>query len=95
MWSTVLSCSVVSDSLQPHGLQPTRLLCPGIFQAKTQEWVAISSSSNLPNPGSKPALLHCRWILHLLSYWGKPCNIWMVILTTASFGQVHFEDQVS
>ena len=24
----VLSCSVVSDSLWPHGLQPTRLLCP-------------------------------------------------------------------
>ena len=22
------SCSVVSDSLPPHGLQPTRLLCP-------------------------------------------------------------------
>ena len=25
---TELSHSVVSDSLQPHGLQPTRLLCP-------------------------------------------------------------------
>ena len=25
-WSE--SCSVVSDSLRPHGLQPTRLLCP-------------------------------------------------------------------
>ena len=24
----VLSRSVMSDSLQPHGLQPTRLLCP-------------------------------------------------------------------
>ena len=24
----VLSCSVMSDSLRPHGLQPTRLLCP-------------------------------------------------------------------
>ena len=23
----VLSCSVVSNSLRPHGLQPTRLLC--------------------------------------------------------------------
>ena len=22
-------CSVVSNSLQPHGLEPTRLLCPG------------------------------------------------------------------
>ena len=25
------SCSVVSDSSQPHGLQPTRLLCPWNF----------------------------------------------------------------
>ena len=24
----MLSCSVVSDSWRPHGLQPTRLLCP-------------------------------------------------------------------
>ena len=24
----VLSCSVMSDSLRPHGLQPARLLCP-------------------------------------------------------------------
>ena len=23
-----VSCSVMSDSLQPHGLEPTRLLCP-------------------------------------------------------------------
>ena len=27
-YAHVLSCSVVSDSLQPHGLQPSRLLCP-------------------------------------------------------------------
>ena len=26
--SVQFSCSVVSDSLQPHGLQPARLLCP-------------------------------------------------------------------
>ena len=29
------SCSVVSDSLQPHGLQPTRLLCPWDFPGKS------------------------------------------------------------
>ena len=28
------SCSVVSDSLRPHGLWPTRLLCPWDFQGK-------------------------------------------------------------
>ena len=30
----LFSCSVVSDSLQPHGLQPARLLCPGDFPGK-------------------------------------------------------------
>ena len=28
------ACSVMSDSLQPHGLQPTRLLCPSGFPGK-------------------------------------------------------------
>ena len=28
-------CSVVSDSLRPHGLQPTRLLCPWDFPGRS------------------------------------------------------------
>ena len=35
--------SVVSDSVRPHRWQPTRL--PGILQARTLEWVAISFSN--------------------------------------------------
>ena len=31
----VFSHSVVSDSLQPHGLWPARLLCPWGFPSKT------------------------------------------------------------
>ena len=38
------SRSVVSDSLRPYGLQPTRLLRPWIFQARVLEWVAIAFS---------------------------------------------------
>ena len=30
----VYVCSVMSDSLQPHGLQPSRLLCPWNFPGK-------------------------------------------------------------
>ena len=37
--------SVVSDSVRPHGLQPTRLSVHGILQARTLEWVAISFSN--------------------------------------------------
>ena len=35
---------VVSNSVQPHGWQPTRLSVPGTLQARTLEWVAISFS---------------------------------------------------
>ena len=39
-----VSHSVVSDSLQPHGLQPTRLLCPWDSPGKILEWVSIPFS---------------------------------------------------
>ena len=39
--SESISCSVVSDSLRHHGLQPTRLSVHGILQARILEWVAI------------------------------------------------------
>ena len=38
------SCSVVSDSLQPHRLQLPGSSVHGIFQARVLEWVAISFS---------------------------------------------------
>ena len=34
----------MSDSLQPHGLQPTRLLRPWDFEARVLEWGAIAFS---------------------------------------------------
>ena len=36
------SHSVMFDSSRPHGLQPTRLLRPWIFQARVLEWGAMS-----------------------------------------------------
>ena len=36
--------SVMSDSLQPHGLQLAMLLCSAIFLERILEWVAISFS---------------------------------------------------
>ena len=49
--------SVVSDSLQPHGLQPARRLCPWDFQARILEWVNISASADLPSTGMEPSSL--------------------------------------
>ena len=44
------SHSVVSDSLQPHGLEPTSSSVHGILQARVLEWIAIpfSRGSSLP-----------------------------------------------
>ena len=54
------------DSLQPHGLEPARLLCP---------WDSLGNNTGVgchallqgifPNPGVDPRSLHCRRILTL------------------------------
>ena len=66
----------------PTGCVPCAQLCPtlcnsvrGIFQAGILEWFAISSSwASFLAQKSNPCLLcllHCKWILYLLSYWGS------------------------
>ena len=61
--------SVVSDSLQPYGLQPTRLLCPWDFQGKnTRVGCHFLLQGIFPTQGSNPGLLLCRQILYQLSY---------------------------
>ena len=51
----VLSHSVVSDSSGPHGLQPTRLLCPWAF-SRQEYWSGLPwpPSRDLPDPGIEP-----------------------------------------
>ena len=60
-----LSRSVVSDSLQPHGLKPSGLLCPWGF-SRQEYWSRLPcpSPGDLPNPD----LLHFRQILYHLSH---------------------------
>ena len=51
----------LSDSLQPQGLQPSRLLCPWDSPGENTEWVAMPSSRPLPDPGvrvASPVTLH-------------------------------------
>ena len=48
LWCCCCCCyiaSVVFDSVRPHRRQPTRLPVPGILQARTLEWIAISVSN--------------------------------------------------
>ena len=50
-----------------------------ILQARLLEWVAIPFSRNIPNPGIKPGLPHCRQILYQLSHQGSPREIKKII----------------
>ena len=57
----------------PHGLQLTRLPCPGDFPGKDIRVVChFLLQGMFPTQGSNPGLLHYRKILYLLSYHGSP-----------------------
>ena len=72
VWATsaMLSCSVMSDSLRPQGLQPARLLCPREF-SRQEYWNGLPCPppGDLAIPGIE---LNCRWILYPLSHQGSP-----------------------
>ena len=71
-----VSRSVMSDSLQLHGLQPTRLLCPWNSVGKNTGVISHSFLQRIfPTQGSNPGLLHCRQILCHLIHQGSPPNI--------------------
>ena len=54
----VLSRSVMSDFLRPHGLQPTRLLCPcKISRQEYWNGVQFPTPEELPDPGIELASL--------------------------------------
>ena len=56
-----VSCLVLSDSLWPHGLYSTRLLCPWKSPEKNTGVGGHSLlQENFPTPGSNPGLSHCR-----------------------------------
>ena len=55
----MLSCSVVSNPLQPHGLHPTRLLCPWDSPGKNTEVGCHALLQGIfQTQGSNPGLLN-------------------------------------
>ena len=69
----VLSRSVVSDSLRPHGLKPARLLCPWDSPGKnTGVGCHALLQGIFPTQGSNSGLPCCRQILYRLSHQGSP-----------------------
>ena len=76
------SCLVTSNSLQPRGLQPARLLCPWNFPGKNTGVVAISSSRGFSWPRGQTHI-SCigRQILYYCTTWESPQAIY--------YGQKH------
>ena len=71
--SESLSCSVMSDSLRTHALQPTRLPCPWKF---SRSGLPFPSPGDISNPGLNPSLLNWRQIPYHLSHQGSLSLIW-------------------
>ena len=76
IWPFSVSHSVMSDSLQPHGLQPDRLPCSwdspgkntGVGCHSVLQGIFLTQGLNL-------GLLHCRQMLYHLSHWGNPSDL--------------------
>ena len=65
--------SVMSDSLHPHGLYPTRLLCLWDSPGKnTGVGCHALIQGIFPTQPLNPGLLYWRWILYCLSHQGSP-----------------------
>ena len=71
IWYIILceseSCSVMSDSLRPHGLYG--------LQARILECSYSLNQGIFPTQGSSPGLPHCRWILYRLSHQESPWTL--------------------
>jgi len=68
-----VSPSVVPNSLWPHGLEPTWILCPWDSPGKNTGVGYHSLLQGIsPTQRSNPGLPHCRQILYCLSYLGSP-----------------------
>ena len=66
------SHSVMCDSLQPHGLWPTRLLCSRDYPGKnTGVGFHFLLQGIFLTQGSNPGLPHCRQMLYCLSHQGS------------------------
>ena len=69
----VLSRSAESGSFQPHGLWPTRLLCPWDFPGRSTGVGCHALFQGIfPTQGWNLSFLHCRQTLYHLSHQGSP-----------------------
>ena len=81
-----VSCSVMSNTLQPHGLYPISLLCP--WKNSPDKITGVSCHSFLQGifltQGLNPDFLHCRRILYHLSHQSR-CKTFRSSLKVLSY----------
>ena len=70
--SVQFSCSVVSDSLQPHGLQHTRPPCPS---PPPRAWSSSCPSSQWCHPTISSSVIHICIIYEYIYIYIHPCMI--------------------
>ena len=71
---------LVSDSLWPHGLKPTRFFSQWDFPGKsTGVGCHFLLQGIFPTQGSNPGLPHCRQMFYCLRHQGSPLNHIVVI----------------
>ena len=91
-----VSCSVVSNSLRPCGLEPSRLVCPCDFPGKnTGVGCHFLLQRIFLTQGSNSGLLHCRQILYHLSHQESPqriklakWNFFLSLINTQAWRQI-------
>ena len=99
LWDLVL---VRAKSLQacpplcdPHGLQPTRLLCPWDSPGQnTGVGCHVLLQGIFPTQGSNPDLPHCKEILYHLSHRGSPSLLYPNMLRDWYKANKHFSGAV-
>ena len=79
--SLLFSCSVVSNSLWPHGLPGSSV--HGISQARILE-CHFFLQRIFPTQGSNLGLLHCKQILYHLNHQGSPWWCWAELNTISA-----------
>ena len=78
-----VSSLVVSNSLQSHGLQPTRLLCPWDSPGKnTGVGCHFLLQGIFPAQRLNLGLLHCRQILYRLGHQGVSFSVFLFCCNT-------------
>ena len=88
-----VSCSIMFNSLRPHGLQPARLLYPWNSPGKNTGVGCHSFLQRIfPTQGSILGLLHCRLILYHLSEQERPLTT--ICIFNSSFWNKHPLDHV-